>query len=341
MANKFPNHPHYVPIIKWQAWERRALHETHVNVQPYVLPCIEVRDSKQHVNAMNKLQAFWKAPVLIDYADPKGRLTGVRPIELVLFLKSAIASSLKITPVLSPIDVPALDPELLKLAQSFPELSLRLRVEKLSISPTDLANVGIALKTFGDKPSVRRLIVDLGTTPKTWTTVELTTFAAMLSTLKNMGFHTMHLASGAFPESLQHIKSAAYLDRLDWKLWVALNFAAPDIYLGYSDYGTLSPSWTEKTLTRRGGRSVIRYARDLDWLVLRADGNTTDHSIAISELMVNVYASDFKGRAFSFGDKLISDRADPNTPEKNKHCGHYHITEGWCHHIAKVIKDQY
>lgn len=45
MALRFPNHPYYIPIIKWQSWEQRALLQTRGDVKPYVRPCIEVRHS--------------------------------------------------------------------------------------------------------------------------------------------------------------------------------------------------------------------------------------------------------------------------------------------------------
>ena len=47
----------------------------------------------------------------------------------------------------------------------------------------------------------------------------------------------------------------------------------------------------------------------------------------------------FKGREYSYGDELIADRANPAIKKKN--AGLFHFTEGWCHHLATVIKEQY
>ena len=33
MALRFPNHPYYIPIIKWQSWEQRALLQTRGDVK--------------------------------------------------------------------------------------------------------------------------------------------------------------------------------------------------------------------------------------------------------------------------------------------------------------------
>ncbi|WP_241090483.1 beta family protein [Pseudomonas viridiflava] len=125
------------------------------------------------------------------------------------------------------------------------------------------------------------------------------------------------------------------------RFWYDVNANVPNLGLGFGDYGTLSPEWTEEILERRSNRIAIRYTRGVDWLILRADGKTTNDSIAISEILVNTYPKDFKGAPYSFGDQILSDRADPTVPVKKKRCGHYHITEGWSHHIAYVLKEQY
>ncbi|MNY22216.1 hypothetical protein D3C86_1558120 [compost metagenome] len=152
----------------------------------------------------------------------------------------------------------------------------------------------------------------------------------------------MHLISGAYPASLASVKTgSANFKRSDWAFWNDVNAIVPDLTIGFGDYGTLSPEWTEETLELRSNRIAIRYTRDSNWLILRADGKTTSDSIAISEILVNNYSSDFKGATYSFGDLIRSERADPNFPIKKKRCGHYHITESWSHHIAYVIKEQY
>ena len=62
MALRFPNHPYYIPIIKWQSWEQRALLQTRGDVKPYVRPCIEVRHSNQHSSLVGNFQTAWGAP---------------------------------------------------------------------------------------------------------------------------------------------------------------------------------------------------------------------------------------------------------------------------------------
>ena len=338
MALRFPNHPYYIPIIKWQSWEQRALLQTRGDVKPYVRPCIEVRHSNQHSSLVGNFQTAWGAPALVDYANPEGRLVGIRPLEFEAFLQIAKANGFPTLPVINPLDAPLLRPALLGLVQSFPEIFLRLRISGLTVNAEHYTQTMMAAQVLSRPGNRIHLMVDLGVTPA-WEAAEVPAFTGMMAAFKNAGFSQIHVASGAFPESLAAVKTVANLPRRDWSLWAALNTNAPGLLLGYSDYGTISPRWTEETLTRRGGRVAIRYARNLDWLVLRADGSKSEHSVAISTLMVTVHAASFKGREYSYGDELIADRANPAIKKKN--AGLFHFTEGWCHHLATVIKDQY
>lgn len=341
MAHKHPDHPPYLPIIKWQLWEQSALRETFPDVAPYVLPCIEVRDSSQHATLMERLADVWSQPALIDYADPQGRLTGQRASELKDFLALARQNQWPVSPVLHPLDAVALTPTLLKEVLKFPEVVLRLRTVGLDIPQNQEHQVQAARLKLNASEKPSRLIVDLGVSPAVWSQANVVDLVTSFTRLKALGFNHVHLASGAFPESLANVKTMATFARHDWGLWKDINAQANGLALGYADYGPLSPKWTEEVLTRRGGRVVIRYARDQDWLVLRADGNTKAHSIAISQLMVGAYKASFKGPGYSYGDKLIADRADPTLPDKAKKGGQTHIAEYWTHHIAMVVKDQY
>jgi hypothetical protein len=340
VARQYPDHPKYVPIIKWQKWEQRALKETKNDVSPDVLPCIEVRDSAQHETLMKVLPSTWSRPLLVDYANPTGRLLGNRAKELYAFLKHARKHGYLVSPVVHPLDAVALPGPLAREIDQFPEVVLRMRATGLAVSPAEQTQVADALLKLAGSDSTR-LIVDLCVTPAAWTDANIKSFATELGTLKGLGFDHIHLSSGAFPDGLANVKGSAVIARLDWDLWQAVNAQTPKLLLGYSDYGPLTPKWTEQVLVRRGSRVAIRYARDNDWLVLRATGNKVTDSIAISQLMLGPYRTSFKGPGFSFGDMLIDQRADPTVPLNKKKSGQIHITEYWTHHIAKVVKEQY
>lgn len=342
MATKYPNHPRYIPIIKWQSWEQRALQQVKDDIRPHLQPCIEVRTSKQHVNLSVKFKKVWASDALVDYADPKGRLTPARTGELLDFMKLAVDEQLPITPVLSPVDVTAMGKPFMDLAAKLGSVAVRLRIDSLIVTAADVA---ITTKAFSDLQAANitsSLIIDLGVSPFEWEATHVDGFVGAIAPLHEIGFNTLHLTSGAYPGSLASVKTGvASFDRKDWKFWKAVNAKAPALMMGYGDYGTLSPVWTEDILELRSSRIAIRYTREDDWLILRAGGKKAEDSVAISAILVNNYKVHFKGTGYSYGDDLLEERADPAIPLHKKHCGHYHITEGWSHHIAYVLKEQY
>ncbi len=340
--SKHPQHPHYIPVIKWQQYEQIALKEVDKTLIPRMQPCIEVRNTKQHLNLMNRLQTVWPHDVLVDYSNPSGALTHVRQAELLDFLQHAVQRSIPAAPVLGAAYVAGMGGKFFKLASSLPPVVIRLRLGELQI-PAEKLQLAQGTHAYLKAAGLNsRLIVDLGVSPKEWTSGQLTTFAQGLRSLAEIGYLTIHLLSGAYPASLAAVKTGSgSFKRTDWQFWFEVNEVVRDLAVGYGDYGTLSPEWTEEILMRRGGRAAIRYTRDANWLVLRAGGATSADSIAISEILVSNYASDFKGAGYSFGDKVLAERADPNIALKKKRSGHYHITEAWSHHIAYVLKEQY
>ncbi|WP_417500152.1 beta family protein [Methylophaga sp.] len=332
----------YIPIIKWQSWEQKALEKVDDSIRPRLLPCVEVRDSSQHQNLINKLSDVWPNDVMIDYANPKGILTPNRLIELQEFLEIAIDNSMPVIPVLGPEHISSATPRLLDSIAKFKYIGIRLRITDLVISTKDIDKVKTAVFTLQKSNISHSLIIDLGTTPDEWSNEDIEKFTASLTELKSLFNIRFHLISGAYPSSLASVKAGVTkFERRDWRLWSEIAKRTNGLAIGYGDYGILSPEWTEEVLIRRSGSRVIRYTRDDNWLIIKSGGATVDDSIAISEILINLYAGDFKGESFSFGDKLLADRASPSVSKKNKKCGHYHITEAWSHHIAFVLKEQY
>lgn len=339
MATAFPMYPQYVPIIKWQKYEQRALAELTAAVIPRTLPCIEVRMPKQHASMLDCFATVWKYSALVDYANPDGKLTKTRLKELNQFLTLVGGSGQLATPVLNPAtaanDFPIISPHL-----GDRKIALRLRVAELADLTNGVTSVQKCLAAPGLAAKVEHLIVDLGRTPVT-SPGERAALATCLQTLKSLGFAHIHLSSGCFPSSLANVTGAGAVERKDWELWTQVQALAPSSLIGFSDYGPLNPDWTEETLQRRGSRVVIRYALDNKWRIVRGQNATKDESIAISKILLTVYATEFEGAAFSFGDKLIADRVDPAVPANKKTGGHLHISEYWTHHISYVLKKQY
>jgi hypothetical protein len=331
-----------VPIIKWQKWEQRALLELSAPVIERVLPCLEIRDSSQHKTLLKSLGTVWPYPVMVDYANPDGILTPPRIKELREFCRQHPNAAQNVIPVINPGDVAVLGkPKLMALLHGHRQVAYRLRVDRYASMDGAIAALEGALKDMPAPSDGALLIIDLGVTPVAWPGNTVKDLGSHVTYCAGLGFVSVHLASGSFPESLASIASSGAVQRRDWQLWEALAAAIPETNVGFSDYGTLWPRWSEAVLMRRGGKATIRYACTDEWLILKGNSMQKAESIAISKLMTTVYAPKFEGKSFSFGDRLIADRADPAVPDKNKLCGQAHIAEGWTHHITFVVKKQY
>lgn len=337
MTELHPDYPDYMPIIKWQQWEQKALSNID-SVKDRVIPCLEIRDSKQHTTMMRSFLDVWNAMALVDYANPRGHLTSERRDQL----RELLAQNFPVIPVINPSDYNALrDSSLVNSLSQSGEVALRIRVDGINIDSQQIQQVASSLKTLSPHCTIRCLIVDGGVTPKTWDNNDLKRLAVNLRGVQLNEIQAIYFASGSFPDSLANIKGTQKLPRLDWRLWCDLANAAPDLPIGYSDYGTLSPQWTEEVLKRYSQRVALRYTSNDEWIIVRGNAKTKKESIAITTLFVTLFRNEFKGPSFSYGDQLIDQRADSSVPEKSKKCGLYHITEAWAHHIAFVVKQQY
>lgn len=336
------NHPPYIPVIKWQKAEQKALSAVGEELIEHVWPCIEVRGITYHEQLMSEVYHYWKGTALVDYADPSGRLVGRRMSEFESFLTVAGDKNYPIIPVIDSRDALELTEKMQQLLSTFESVVVRLRVEGLALEQEHLNQAEDACGVLSGLKISPRLMVDLGECPASWAPVAMRSFAGALGKLKAFGFLTVHLTSGAYPESLVDVATKAEYDRNDWQLWKELNAAAPELGLGYSDYGILSPKWTEEILKKIAKKVAIRYTRAKDWLILKAAGKRKQDSINLSVILVNTYAEDFKGEKFSLGDRQIAIRADDGVPDRNKKSGaSSHLTEAWIHHIAYVVKEQY
>lgn len=329
----------YIPIIKWQQNERIALRHLKPEVKQYVLPCLEIRTPDQHAKLLECFEDIWNAPAIVDYANPQGMLTKERISELRLFLRYARNNGHIVVPILNPMDLPIFtNGNLIKSILKHEEIALRLRVEDYKFTDINIERCKAAIKALPGK--LLRLIVDFGQSPQEEHSVNFNTLNSDFKKLRSMGFKSIHLISGAFPNDLSSVKNGPkHFTRYDLQFWKKMQSLHPLTPLGYGDYGILSPGWTEETLTRRGSRVAIRYTCSESWFILRGANAKKSESIALSQLLLTVHEDIFKGEEYSWGDKIIADRANDEIKEKEKKAGGYHFAEAWNHHITFVIKD--
>ncbi|WP_191968527.1 hypothetical protein [Cellvibrio sp. KY-GH-1] len=329
----------YIPIIKWQKNERLALSFLEEDIKQCVLPCLEIRNHDQHTKLLECFEEVWDAPAIIDYANPQGVLTVERIRELREFLKYARDNEHPIVPALNPMDALVYsNTNLIKAISKHEEIALRLRVSDFKITDANIANCKKADELFAGKN--KRLIVDFGNSPQEKDAVNLNDLDLNLKKLRSEGFKNIHIISGAFPSDLSSVKNGPKnFIRYDLEFWKNIQSRHSRGPLGYGDYGILSPGWTEETLQRRGSRVAIRYTCEGSWFILRGANAKKSESIALSELLLNVYEDVFKGADYSWGDKIIADRANQELKDKDKKSGGYHFAEAWNHHITFVIKE--
>ena len=341
MRNEPANPLPYMPVIKWQQYEKIALENVASNIIHRINPCIEIRSTKQHHDILSSLTSVWKSRFYIDYSNPDGVLTPSRLSEFFQFINAFYSLGLAV-PTLSPNDFSTLNSASKQLMSKCKNIAFRLRLSDFAITSQNITLLTRQLTEAKLLSLSVELIIDLRTTPKNITQTSLSSFCTSLIVVSKIGFTSIKVLSGSFPGSIATVGTGTgNFPRDDWKLWEKIKNNTVGLNVGYADYGVLSPEWTEKTLTRRGSRVAIRYTRDNDWLVLRAAGNKSSDSIALSMIMTSSFKADFKGKNYSFGDKLIDDKANASVPANKKKCGHYQFTEAWSHHMAFVVKEQY
>ncbi|MDO9179507.1 MAG: hypothetical protein Q7U16_14495 [Agitococcus sp.] len=332
----------YIPIIKWQMWEQRALKHLAIDITPNVLPCIEARFADQQAQLAEKLASTWTQPIIVDFANPNGYLSGSRQSALNNFLIEAKTKGISVIPALNPEDASAIaSAGLLGQMAACGEVALRIRLGQYNIPQQTIDACKVAGSELSSQKAKVRLLIDFQETPSSWTPAELQSLAASVKQLCALPFTEIHFASGAFPASLESVKAGMQFIRQDWKLWCDLQGSLTGHSIGYSDYGVLSPSWSETTLIRRSNSTHLKYTSNDHWLVLRTGGKTRAELIALSTLLIHNHSHLFKGASYSYGDKIIADRVNPAVSLKNKCCGNCNITDAWNHHITFVVKEHY
>lgn len=329
----------YTPIIKWQQYEQKALSFLKEDVKKLVFPCLEVRDSKQHETLVLNFEETWNAPAMVDYSNPSGKLTDIRISELKDFLALSIKKKYPISAVLNPMDFNALaSSSLIKSILKQSNVVFRLRLPNYFPDEEHVEACRHALTLFPEKK--HHIIFDLCNAPEIPSNIDCTLLGTRIRTIIALGFEKAYFISGAFPSTLASVKGGTKdFPRNDLALWKAFKARNPQLKIIYGDYGILSPGWTEEILKRRGGSVAIRYTCNNSWFILRGTNATKSESRALSVLLINAYAEKFKGAEFSWGDKLIADRADASLPDSAVKAGHYHFAEAWNHHITYVVKE--
>lgn len=329
----------YTPILKWKLGEHEALSNLHSSIKESVYPCIEIRTEKQHAVLVGNFDAIWEHQALADYASPAGLLDSWRVKGFSEALQEIVSGNLRLNPVINPFDQAVLTdwliPSLLKQCNV---ICLRVRLNSLPSVNDVISNCAAALAALGSESNRFEIILDLGETPTEQSQELVDYIHELLSKLNDLNVSRLSLVSGAYPMTLK--AGSHRIPRYDRLLWEKVVSQIGDIDLGFGDYTIVPATWEEEEAQRAGNISV-RYALEHEWLILKGNSGKKEESINLCKLLVQLNPKDFRGPDYSYGDKLIADKANTSLPDKDKKGGTtYQIIEGVNHHITLVVKEQ-
>lgn len=315
----------YIPCLRAKAGEKKAL----LNITEHpenLFPLFYTPDLARMLKWIKDLPNFWPQNCLIDTT----RFESVSEQDILQVAdacKEANAHGLividdRALQVLSTSTLDAL------------EGKFALRVE-WDASGEELAPILTSLisscQTLNFPISQTLILLDLGVTPEITTSLKDELVAGIRHLIK-FGASKIHLASGAYPESVAEIGAGKRLyERRDYLLWQDVNTKIP--HIGFADYSTISPAWKERDGGGGNTPTTLRYTTDSSWVIYRdpAQGGGAPKSLAIF-LTKSMY---WLHESFSWADNIWYCRSKGTTGPGG---GTEHVAEGVNHHIMHVLK---
>lgn len=323
------NHTHYVPVFKLMKGEREALAQLDAIQRKRVTPLFEIRPPKPKRSkdkqktirmetmeeVLNKVgpnlaKALPGCRAFIDgiYLTPaQAMASGEHPLAHVL------AEARKAGVVLVPVTGPERSPEyqaVVKAAVAADKRGVCVRLRKNELFKDDLDDMlSSVLRTTGAAPESADLVLDLGQIEPDDVSMLSKSIIGVLGSIDGVkAFRTLTLASGAFPQTVSHIKMPTKVQRADWLLWQAITKKAKSVarlptYGDYAIQGTLPPT---SEAAMHGGSPNIRYTADDHWLVVRGGAfklHGYDQYVALAQYLKEQEC--YAGRTFSWGDEYI------------------------------------
>lgn len=299
---------------------------------------MEIRTETEHTALHTTLENFWENTGIADYASPEGFISGWRYNGYKTTLERIQNGTLQLIPALNPLDQDLIsDAKILQLLRNLDTIVLRLRLTD-AFSYQEATQALLNTRSILDTENKNFIVMlDFRVINNEPSEVLVTNIKNLILNLHDSGFLSIYLASGSYPTEIE--VGQTRITRWDKYLWECVNTEIDNFQIGFSDYTVVSPLW-EETPGMRRGKAAIRYALESEWLVLKGNDNTKGESIRLSKLLINLFKMDFRGKNYSFGDKLIADRTNPalTLPEK-KGGNETHLLEGVNHHISLTIKE--
>lgn len=313
--------PHYAPILRWKAGEKRALRDLPPAHKARITPLIEwsrpgevtpLEDRKRSTPQPRDLSGdilkhwgcrsffcdltwFW-----VDKLDRDAE-------KLRRYAEELAGCGLRPIPVLSVSDAADYWNALAPLTRSS---GLCVRVQHADVVAPALADrIDRLLLTTRHAPAEVDLVADYG---MHYRDSDIATLCTLLPHIPE--YRTFTVAAGSFPRDLREFKGpqVVYLTRHEWVRYHDQVQKGLPRQPAFGDYATLHPVLTQAS----GGlnpSASIRYTTDDAWLVMKGEGLHNDDGPGYEQYHGNAalltQRREYRGPTFSAGDRCISDTA--------------------------------
>jgi hypothetical protein len=348
----------YVPILKGKEGEFAALETLKPDIQPYLMPLIEIPDVPyDYANErpakspdeylrgiVERLDKSWTRPLYVDlpWTGEKELLDDGR-VALEAVLTDCAERGVKAVPVVSRVT----STQSLSVAGRYSESEqtgacIRLLVEDFEEDIDLEVEIDRMVAGLGTVPTGSvDLVVDLEDL-RSDSGRALLVARSVFSMIPKKEFRCMILAAASFPEDLSEVDAATVtrLPRREWELWKSLqkrpkNLPRRDLIFG--DYAITHPSPKELDPRTMRMSASIRYTTPDYWLVLKGRNVRQygfDQYFDLCKELVD--RPEYASMNFSWGDRFIRDCADGISGPGNATTWR---KVGTNHHITRVIAD--
>jgi hypothetical protein len=355
------DHTHYVPILKGKQAEYLALRELSETVKDGFTPLIEIpsipydfvnerpaKTIKQHVEKVaQNIEKGWgtNRPVFVDFdfIPPSEVLPdGSQPLKFVF--DQGRTKKLRLVPVTG-IDRDREYQNAVKDANDKDGFGICFRLAGEDFD--DMADLQLRLealfKHFKVHAHQTDAIIDFESIVNTPASTVLLAAKSILAGLPFLrDWRTLTLAASAFPQDLQKMpaQSITPVARTEWQAWLTL--AANKHRLirlpTFGDYAIAHPIPNEMDPRLIRISAQLRYTADNDWLIFKERGAVKHGFDQFNKICRTLIGrAEYKGAAFSAGDKAINNCASPGSNPGNAQVWR---RIGTNHHLTLVVVDQ-
>lgn len=316
------DHNHYVPVLKGKAGEYQALAETQVAARALISPLIELAppDGKQTIDQVcalfaTKIAKGWGAAdrLFVDTLrlDPTLMTASRRP-PLELALQLALATGFAPIPVTG-ISRSARYQSVIAQHAAAQGTGAALRLSGTDTRSATLgADVAATLAQIALAATDVDLIIDVGPIVADVAAVLALGLNALIRGLPHLAdWRSFTVVSSSFPQPLTH-RGVSRFPRVDWDFWQAILATTPARKPAFGDYAIETPGFVSFPAYIEPS-AAIRFTTPTEWLVIRGTSIRKpprfDQFRQLSRTLVGL-RNDFRGPAFSWGDRFIYECAN-------------------------------